>query len=319
MNSYPWFIDNWLGSRTRMTLSPLARCVYRELLDQCWKHGSLPKDHEILAKMALVSSREFRAAWKEISPLFQEKNGEFHHELVDEKRPQLVEYKRNRSESGRKGAQAKLQAEPQAKPPAKGQHSHKLSSSTATGLAQAPIPIPIPTEREAVVDTPKQTRATAAPQQPIDWSGPDPAQEVSALVEELAATWPNPGSVPHAKLDAEREFAKSGTDVLGWVAKVRGSAAVWRDYHLGERAKSDRHFVPHLAKWFREGDFARPAPAAAVAKGAKHPTCPECLNTGWVMLADLPTEAISGLWDSKQLDAWQALNRRRCGCAARAG
>ncbi len=298
-----------------MILSPLARCVYRELLDQCWKHGSLPKDHEILAKMALVSSREFRSAWKEISPLFEEKNGEFHHELVDEKRPQLVEYKRNRSESGRKGAQAKLQAEPRAKLPARGQHSHKLSSSTASGCAQAPIPIPIPTEREAAVEIPKQTGAAAAT---VDWNGPDAGQEIRALVEQLAQTWPNPGSAPQAISAAEREWAKSGSDVGEWCGKVRKSAESWRSYHQAERGKNPKHFTPQLSRWFYDGDYSRQAPVAGANK-PKPATCPECLNTGWVMLADLPAEAISGVWDSKQLDAWQALNRRRCSCVARAG
>lgn len=317
MNSYPWFIDNWLGSRTRMTLSPLARCVYRELLDQCWKHGSLPKDHEILSKMALVSPRDFRAAWKEISPLFVEKNGELHHELVDEKRPQLVEYKERQAEFGRKGAEARLKGS--LKAPLKGplQGSLKGSSSDPSRVAQAPIPIPIPTEREAAVEIPKQTRAPE-PAAAADWSGPDAGQEIAALVEELAQGWPNPGSVPNARIDAEREWARTQTPVVEWCAKVRKSAAAWAEFHRAERGKNPRHFTPHLARWFHEADYTRPAPTAAANK-PKAATCPECLNTGWVMLADLPAEAISGVWDAKQLDAWQAVNRRPCKCQARAG
>ena len=143
MNSYPWFIDNWLSSRTRMRLSPLARCVYRELIDQCWKHGSLPKDEKILAKMALVSDKEFRAAWREIEELFVEKNGELHHETVDEKRPQLVEYKERQAEFGRKGAEARRKAPYKAPYKAPLQEPSSQPSSDPSRVSLAPIPIPI--------------------------------------------------------------------------------------------------------------------------------------------------------------------------------
>jgi hypothetical protein len=110
--------------------------------------------------MSLVSNREFRTAWKEIEHLFVEKSGQFHHELVDEKRPQLVEYKQKQSDAGKKGAQARLQGLLQGslEPNGKGR------SSEASRVVQAPIPIPI--IESTVLQSPKKTDAPVCQQPP---------------------------------------------------------------------------------------------------------------------------------------------------------
>jgi len=139
MNSYPWYINNWLGSETRMRLSPLARGVYRELLDHCWKNGSLPKNAEVLAGMAAIPLKEFKKVWPELLQLFIEKDDRFHNATVDEKRPQLVEYKEKLSENGRKGAMARHMAQPQAQPQAQPVAPLKPGLGPASGPAQALI------------------------------------------------------------------------------------------------------------------------------------------------------------------------------------
>jgi hypothetical protein len=140
-----------------MRLSPLARGVYRELLDHCWKNGSLPKDPEILAGMAAISFKDFRKIWPELFPLFTEKEGRFHHETVDQKRPQLAEYKEKLSANGRKGAMARHMAPPQAPPVAPPLAPLKPGLGPATGPASALILTTY--NRESTVEVQKQTRA----------------------------------------------------------------------------------------------------------------------------------------------------------------
>jgi hypothetical protein len=67
---YRWHIARWLSSRSRLTMTPLERSVYRDLLDHLYMDGSIPNDPTELAIMAAVTEQDFAAAWPVVSKRF---------------------------------------------------------------------------------------------------------------------------------------------------------------------------------------------------------------------------------------------------------
>src|SRR5262245_57723267 len=67
---YEWSIPRWLGSETRMLLDSSGRGIYRDLLDYCYKDGSIPSDLGLLALKASVSKEEMERVWPSISKHF---------------------------------------------------------------------------------------------------------------------------------------------------------------------------------------------------------------------------------------------------------
>jgi uncharacterized protein YdaU (DUF1376 family) len=273
MNSYPWFIDNWLSSRTRMRLSPLARCVYRELIDQCWKHGSLPKDEKILAKMSLVSDKEFRAAWREIEELFVQKNGELHHETVDEKRPQLVEYKERQAEFGRKGAEARRKAPYKAPYKAPLQEPLSQPSSDPSRVSLAPIPIPIRKEGEYTAS--EQDARAARDPPPLTQNEPDPTAAFADAARYACEQLPAGGDLPMtiaAITSAYQQSASYCDRPIAFAESIRRAVASWRDAY-----RANRHLRPKPAQWWlRDGTFALSVPQGP--KGTEDPIWAEELR-----------------------------------------
>jgi uncharacterized protein YdaU (DUF1376 family) len=273
MNSYPWFIDNWLSSRTRMRLSPLARCVYRELIDQCWKHGSLPKDEKILAKMSLVSDKEFRAAWREIEELFVQKNGELHHETVDEKRPQLVEYKERQAEFGRKGAEARRKAPYKAPYKAPLQEPLSQPSSDPSRVSLAPIPIPIRKEGEYTASE-QDARAARNPL-PLTQNEPDPTAAFADAARYACEQLPAGGDLPMTIAAITSAYQQSASYLdrpIDFAESIRRAVASWRDAY-----RANRHLRPKAAQWWlKDGTFALSVPQGP--KGTEDPIWAEELR-----------------------------------------
>ncbi len=109
IHSYPWYPSDWLNSETRLRLSLAARSVYRDLLDHCWMQGDLPTDHRVLAGLAGTSLAEFAKLWSHVSDRFIEVDGRLHHPKVDEKRPDLLKWREQKSNAGRASVAAKRQ------------------------------------------------------------------------------------------------------------------------------------------------------------------------------------------------------------------
>lgn len=106
LHSYPWYPADWLGSETRARLSQAGRNIFRELLDFCWKDGSLPTDKAALTRMIGCTRREFDEAWIVIGMKFDNRGGRLYHPRVDERRPELIDWREARREAGRRGGLA---------------------------------------------------------------------------------------------------------------------------------------------------------------------------------------------------------------------
>ena len=167
--------------------------------------------------------------------------------------------------------------------------------------------------REAVFVAPEQPKAAARQQADIDWSEPDPTQLIRAKVEQFAEAWLEPGNVPRAAAAAEREFVKAGADVVEWLGKIQVSFDRWAEYHAAKRFRDRKHFIPHLERWFYDGDYSRRPPGQGLAVVAPQvPLCAICGGSGMVY-PDAPPELLG----EARLD-WLAANGKACGCGAAA-
>lgn len=167
--------------------------------------------------------------------------------------------------------------------------------------------------REAQSVSPEQPATAARRQAGIDWTEPDPTQLIRAKVDEFAEAWLEPGNVPRAAAAAERELAKAGADVVEWLGKIQVSFDRWAEYHAGKRFRDRRHFVPHLERWFYDGDYSRKPPGQGLAVVAPlEALCAVCGGSGTVYPDPPP-----GLAGEARLD-WLAAHGTPCACAGAA-
>jgi uncharacterized protein YdaU (DUF1376 family) len=69
-----------------------------------WTHGPLKDDPNFLARLTKLPVERFKELQPDLAELFEVKGDQWHHEGLDFLREEAAEYKRKRSEAGRKGA-----------------------------------------------------------------------------------------------------------------------------------------------------------------------------------------------------------------------
>ncbi len=68
---YEWSISAWNGSTTRMMLDASGRGIYRELLDCCYRDGSIPKDRKLQSLICGTTEAEIERVWQVIGKHFR--------------------------------------------------------------------------------------------------------------------------------------------------------------------------------------------------------------------------------------------------------
>ena len=116
-----------------------------------------------------------------------------------------------------------------------------------------------------------------------------------------------PGNVPRAKLTAEREFVKSNEPIVQWLGKIQVSFDRWHQYHSEKRFRDRKHFIPHLERWFSDGDFARRPPGAQIAIVRQETACCSICGGSGMVYPDAPPE----LTGEVRLD-WLASRGQSC-------
>ena len=99
----PLYVDDWLTSPTRSTMTATARAIYLDLLMYQWKDGYVPNDPEKLARMTNFSVAELSAAWPMVFPHFNLKNGRYRNRKLAVMRKQKLREKTKSIEDGRRG------------------------------------------------------------------------------------------------------------------------------------------------------------------------------------------------------------------------
>ena len=110
IHSYPFYITDWRESGNVLSMTAEQRDVYRNLLDMCWRDGSLPTSELALQKLSLASEKEFRNSWPVVRQMFEERDGRLYNSKVDDKRPDILKAKEDRKR-GANSANAKRTAQ----------------------------------------------------------------------------------------------------------------------------------------------------------------------------------------------------------------
>lgn len=249
IHSYPWYINDWRSSETRIKLALSERAIYRELIDYCWSEGSMPNEERTLAVICACDLREFKKAWKAVKPLFIEQDGRLTHHRVAEGRAKLQSWNESRREAGKKGGLGRAIA--QAKIEATANQELKPSTSTSTSVPKTPPP---------------PARVSQPEFEPFE-SGPDPVQSVSEAVETCAQFWPNIGNKTYAKSAWEKAATGAAQGVAGWCRDIVETAKVHAPAHVAAKQADRRHFIPTLERWVANGDYTSPPPKVIGQKG----------------------------------------------------
>jgi uncharacterized protein YdaU (DUF1376 family) len=102
VHSYPWYIADWRESETRIDMTLEQRGLYRELLDACYREGSLPNDPRKLIALAGCTPREFSRSWPAVKPKFTESSdGRLENRRVTEVLVGLEHWHEQRRQAGR--------------------------------------------------------------------------------------------------------------------------------------------------------------------------------------------------------------------------
>jgi hypothetical protein len=211
--SYPWYLEDWLFSETRASFTLEERGLYRDLLDWCWYHGSLPakrqtlrslvagygeeeaksdkkatrKRHESDKKTQKSDKRREQRVWQKVLQKFiLKEDGRYHHPKVDRKRIYLNGYIDRRRAAGRKGGLTRA-ANARAK---EASFDTSSQASAKASLKPSPTPSPMLELKAAAISTrarslqaPPNAAAAAKKKDPrkppaqavmVDWSAYDP-------------------------------------------------------------------------------------------------------------------------------------------------
>jgi uncharacterized protein YdaU (DUF1376 family) len=86
---YPWYVDRWRQSRSRVMLTLQERGLYRELLDEFYLHGPIPNREDVLCRIAGCDKKELRKCLKNVIVLFKDADGFLIHEASEEIRAKI--------------------------------------------------------------------------------------------------------------------------------------------------------------------------------------------------------------------------------------
>lgn len=124
--SYPWYVSDWRGSKTRLMLSSVGRAIFRELIDYCWEVGFLPCDERTLLSISGATKAEFSREWPMVKLSFYEQDGVLKHAKVEQHRARLMHFRETRRSNARGKASAQASATPNASAEAELEKSNLL-------------------------------------------------------------------------------------------------------------------------------------------------------------------------------------------------
>lgn len=126
--SFPFYPSDFLLGTVLMTDAQVG--AYMRLLCYQWQEGSLPKDENLLARLAATNLETIQA----ILVKFKEGgDGKLRNKRMEDVRKSLISYRKSRSENGKLGGRGR-----------KAQQKHMLSTSFSDAKHNESLPSPIP-------------------------------------------------------------------------------------------------------------------------------------------------------------------------------
>ena len=244
MHSYPWYIDNWRASNAVAAMTAEERGIYRELLDQCWRDGSLPNSERALQVFARVSDKEWKRSRAKVLAMFREESGRLLNATVEENRERVVASKGVSRENGKKGGRpAKPKENPAGSPQVT--QSEPGPNHSLFGI------------RYSLKHTASAREESRNPEVPESFDGQVVARDLTAkLLGLYDAAGLAAGDPERARYECEQVIGHS-TDPVKTAAALVPSLERWIAWWLSERAAGRSGFVSHLQKWLKSGEWAR--------------------------------------------------------------
>jgi uncharacterized protein YdaU (DUF1376 family) len=200
VHSYPWYISDWRESETRIEMNLEQRGLYRELLDYCYREGTLPDDPRKLAIIAGCTEQEFERAWPAVSDKFTRTDDHrLQHHRVNQILPELERWHEQRRKAGqvsglsRRKKKANSTEQPLSSRPTVVEREHEPSPSTSTPSSSSTPPAtsasaPAEHARSAGVQEPAAVNGKAPLLSKSDDDDPNPKTYANAA-EELKARY----------------------------------------------------------------------------------------------------------------------------------
>lgn len=132
--AFQFYPSDFLSDQHVALMTTAEVGAYWLLLCYCWREGWLANDPKVLTKLVRMSPSRFKKAWPKIAPCFTEtEDGKLTQKRLDKERSKQVAYRKERSEAGKKGAEARWQTDGLAitAPMAKDGSSSSSSSSSS--------------------------------------------------------------------------------------------------------------------------------------------------------------------------------------------
>jgi len=153
--AFQFYPADFLADQNVVLMSMAARGAYITLMCYCWREGTIPASPGLLARLCGVDSSAMDSYWPELSPCFEpakDQPGRLVHPGLEAERIKQQEHRKERQESGRRGANRRWKkdllpngsamAQPLAQPMAKNGSSSSSSSSTMqNGAADRASPV----------------------------------------------------------------------------------------------------------------------------------------------------------------------------------
>lgn len=258
--SYPWYIADWLSSRRRAVMTLEERGLYRDVLDLCYQHGSVPANERVLRRMVGCDEEEFGRAWPAVRQCLVEGNdGELTHPRVQEILPTLFEMKRQREEKARKGAAARWQPKAD-RMLERSRTQNAPMDATSNASSSAPGNASSNARRCSTLPSPllnTETRDGVAGELAMLEQCSEHPPSKNWKTEKFGAFWALVW-LRVGKADAERAFRKVATDVV--TADLIIAAAQRQGPRLLADAHSQTRSPIHPATWLRAGRYLDEVP-----------------------------------------------------------
>jgi uncharacterized protein YdaU (DUF1376 family) len=205
------------------TMSLAARGAYITLLAYQWDHGSVPADHNEVARLCGCSIRQLEAVWTTVIAKFHRgTDGLFRNARLERERLKQAERRAVLAANGKKGGRPGNQTE-----------TKRLRLGKPNGNQKQSLPSPFPLPSSSSVSDPVP-------------SEPSPASGGDVRFEQFWAVYPNhKGKDDARKAWQRRRPSEALTDII--IAAVKAQC-LWPEW-----IERDGKFIPHPATWLNRG------------------------------------------------------------------
>lgn len=262
--AFQFYPADFLADENVALMSLAGRGAYITLICFCWREGSIPEDTVKMGRLCGIDGSAMAQLLGELLPCFELANGRYIHPRLEKERAKQVEYKNERSESGKRGAEKRwhnninnLQVAPPVNQPMAKAIAEPLADDGSLSLS---------------LSLSSSSIDSNSSKEELEKSGSSQPKNVQEIFEHWKTTLDHPRSV----LDAKRSKIikarlKEGFTVGDLKLAVYGCRT--SDWHLGANDRNQR--FDDIGLICRDAQHVEQF-IGFLSSGDKPPGCPVC-------------------------------------------